>query len=67
MFLITVPAVNWSRTIWFKGNFCFFSTICACYLMHFSGCVTIATASIIVSIHFLLHPFFGCVNNTITI
>ncbi len=34
---ITFSAVNWSASVWFEGNFAFFSTFSTDCLVHFSS------------------------------
>jgi hypothetical protein len=60
MFLITVPAVDWSVTIWFERNLGFFSAICTSYIVHFTWCTKIPTTTIgsISFFHYYILPFF---------
>jgi hypothetical protein len=46
MFLITVPAVDWSVTIWFERNLGFLTAICTSYIMHLTRCAIIPTTTI---------------------
>lgn len=60
MFLITVPAVDWSVTIWFERNLGFLAAICTGYIMHFTRCAIIPTTTIgsISFFHYYILPFF---------
>jgi hypothetical protein len=59
MFLITVPAVDWSVTIWFERNLGFFTTICTSNIVHFTWCTKIPTTTIgsISFFHYYILPF----------
>ncbi len=59
MFLITVPAVDWSVTIWFERNLGFLTAICTGYIMHFTRCAIIPTTTIgsISFFHLYILPF----------
>ncbi len=62
MFLITVPAVDWSVTIWFERNLGFLSAICTSNIVHFTWCTKIPTTTIgsISFFHYYILPFiFG--------
>gem|GEM_PF-4722853 len=58
MLLITIPAVDWSVTIWFERNLGFLAAICTCDIMHFTRCAIIPTTTIgsISSFHYYILP-----------
>ena len=61
MFLITVPAVDWSVTIWFERNLGFLSAICTSNIVHFTWCTKIPTTTIgsISFFHYYILPFIS--------
>jgi len=60
MFLITVPAVDWSVTIGFEGNLGFLAAICTSDIVHFTWCTIIPTTTIgsISFFHYYILPLF---------
>jgi len=60
MFLITVPAVDWSVTIWFERNLGFFPAICTSYIVHLTRCAIVPTTTIgsFSFFHYYILPFY---------
>jgi len=60
MFLITVPAVDWSVTIGFERNLGFLTAICTSNIVHFTWCTIIPTTTIgsISFFHYYILPLF---------